>query len=297
MNPQTARTLFDAAARSAQILTHYSVLVCAALAFAGSASAAVDVVGKGKVSLNWAAASGPVAGYGVFISRNGKVFPSVPNKVTLANEPSASVSGKVGDVVIVRVAAFDDSGNYGPPSTASEAIRFVDPGEPNPLPPTGGGGGGGGGGAGGGGGSIDGVCDGIGDLEGKSKVKLVKGAKRKTKESMLVTLCDGRWAAVDGDGTRLSGDYQVLNEGRRYALFLDRDAYNALVSAAQEDSEGLVENRVASWFNEQPRIRVKLNRKQTRAKFKVSSEVMSSIAGELAGGSYDLSLAGKVIRE
>src|SRR5262245_57033803 len=60
--------------------------------------------------VRWSAAQGPVAGYHVLVSRNGGRY---ADELTTATA-SANVEGDPGDVVRVRVAAFDAFGNSGP---------------------------------------------------------------------------------------------------------------------------------------------------------------------------------------
>ena len=104
-----------------------SLKVCLALALwvAPTAARAIDLTGVTSAILTWTAASGPVAGYGVFIARNGAGFPSTPN-FTIATT-SATVTGSYGDSLMVRVAAYTSSGTYGPASPDSDVIRFISP--------------------------------------------------------------------------------------------------------------------------------------------------------------------------
>jgi len=107
----------------------------AAVLLAGSADA-VQVVGRESAEIAWEPASGPVNAYGVFVSRNAGDFADEPDQ--LVAQPAATVEGQYGDVLLVRVAAFDSAGNQGPVSATSEPIEFVapdatEPGE-DPLP-------------------------------------------------------------------------------------------------------------------------------------------------------------------
>src|SRR5215472_2941941 len=72
---------------------------------------AQNVMGSTTASVQWTAASGPVAGYGVFISRNGAPLPASPNLITTAT--SAPLMGAYGDTLTVKVAAYNTSGVYG----------------------------------------------------------------------------------------------------------------------------------------------------------------------------------------
>ncbi|MCG8592303.1 MAG: VCBS repeat-containing protein [Proteobacteria bacterium] len=120
-----------------QSLVVLALLVVAPAALLVSPALAADVVGRTTAELRWSAASGPVVGYQLFVSRNGGGFTAT----TTVAGTQAMVSGAYGDTVQLQVAAFDASGNLGPRSAASEPIRFVEA----PEPPGGGGGGGGGG--------------------------------------------------------------------------------------------------------------------------------------------------------
>ena len=91
------------------------------------AAGAQSVAGATTAKLKWAAASGPVAGYGVFIARNGAPYPASPNLTT--STTTAQVTGAYGDTLTVKVAAFTTSGTYGPFSPDSAPISFV------PAPP------------------------------------------------------------------------------------------------------------------------------------------------------------------
>src|SRR5208337_3440229 len=73
-----------------------------ALLVCGAASAQ-SVVGVTTANLQWAAASGPVAGYAVFIARNGAPYPARPTFTT--STTTAQVAGAYGDTITVKVAA------------------------------------------------------------------------------------------------------------------------------------------------------------------------------------------------
>ena len=104
-----------------------------ALAAALSAPAsAVDVTGT-SVSLGWTAATGPVSGYYVIVSRNAGA--AKVESVTVGT--NKTLSGTVGETLVVQVAAFAQDGVAGPVSPASDAIKFVSEsgGTPPPPPP------------------------------------------------------------------------------------------------------------------------------------------------------------------
>lgn len=104
-----------------------TALAAALLAFALSSPAlAVDLPGKTSATLSWGAASGPVAGYQVFVGRNG----SRPNTPDLSvSGPTATIAAATGETAVVWVRAYDGVGNVGPFSADSLPLRF--------LPPTG----------------------------------------------------------------------------------------------------------------------------------------------------------------
>src|SRR5262249_16451590 len=83
-------------------------------------------------TLSWDAASGPGAGHPVLVSRTDRRSPQEAQTSTA----SVDLMGAPGDVVRVRVAAFDSAGNTGPLSSPSEPFVFV--GDPT-SPPSGGG--------------------------------------------------------------------------------------------------------------------------------------------------------------
>ena len=105
---------------------------------AQTALAAVDFEGT-SATFAWSAASGPVVGYEVQVSRNGGAFAS---EATTPDSPrEVSVAGFIGDTIAVRVRGFDLDANFGPFSQISASVRFVSspaPDPPPPPPPTGG---------------------------------------------------------------------------------------------------------------------------------------------------------------
>jgi hypothetical protein len=99
-------------------------------ALPGSALAAV--VEGDQATFNWSDAAGPVAGYHVYVTRNGNVPASPELAVT---DSSATVTASVGDSIAVQVAAFDGQGNQGPVSAPSEQVVFA-AAPPPPAPPS-----------------------------------------------------------------------------------------------------------------------------------------------------------------
>jgi hypothetical protein len=105
------------------------------LASAAPARADRDLVGVTQAKFGWSAASGPVAGYRIYVERNGGGFlphPTTPTRP--AGDRVVSVSGSYGDVIRVQVAALASDGSEGPRSDPSERIRFVAPPPPTPAP-------------------------------------------------------------------------------------------------------------------------------------------------------------------
>jgi len=92
---------------------------------------AIDLPGSTAATFRWEAASGPVSGYHVFVSRNGQGFPPAPEQQVSGRE--ATVTGTLGESVRVRVRAFSAGGRVGPVSSASQVVRFVSAGSAAPL--------------------------------------------------------------------------------------------------------------------------------------------------------------------
>jgi hypothetical protein len=103
-------------------------LVLHACLFAGVlacpfAGAALELVGTNEARLMWQPASGPVAAYGVWISRDGSPFGAQPELSVTA--PEFTLTGLYGARYVILVAAFDAAGNQGPVSLPSDVIVFV----------------------------------------------------------------------------------------------------------------------------------------------------------------------------
>ncbi|HEU4427498.1 MAG TPA: FG-GAP-like repeat-containing protein [Myxococcota bacterium] len=104
------------------------VRVFSVLAFLLSGpSLAVDVTGT-SVQLTWTAATGPVSGYAVQVSRSGGAY----TEVARVAGRSVNVTGTIGQTVLVRVAAYNVLGQSGAFSPISDPIRFV--AAPAPAP-------------------------------------------------------------------------------------------------------------------------------------------------------------------
>ncbi len=108
------------------------IVVLAVLA--AEPATALDLVGVTSATLAWTPATGPVAGYSVFVSRNGSVPAAPERKVTGTR---VTVAGVLGDTLVVWVAAYDAGGRQGPVSPSSVPLRFTasPPPPPEPLPP------------------------------------------------------------------------------------------------------------------------------------------------------------------
>ena len=78
-----------------------------------------------SATLQWTAATGPVASYAVFVNRNGQGFPTAPEQVVTGTQ--VTLQAAFGDSVAVRVAARDSGGLQGPYSDPSEPIQFIEP--------------------------------------------------------------------------------------------------------------------------------------------------------------------------
>lgn len=108
-----------------------ALLLCGALllGLASDVRAAFEIEGVNQVTFTWSDASGPVAGYAVYVTRNTEpeaLYDRVAdNRVTIGGVP--------GDTVVVRVAAEDGLGNQGPLSPASEPLSFALPEPPPPA--------------------------------------------------------------------------------------------------------------------------------------------------------------------
>lgn len=96
-------------------------LVASSLVWASTALA-VDLPGATTATLGWTASAGPVAGYSVYVSRNGSI-PTEPEQRVAS--PRATVTGTLGDALVVWVAAYDAGGQVGPTSPNSDVLRFV----------------------------------------------------------------------------------------------------------------------------------------------------------------------------
>jgi hypothetical protein len=93
-----------------------------AATLSGSSSSA-PAAATSSVTLAWAPADGPVAGYSVFVQRGTGPY-EVEAEVT---DPQVQLSGEPGTTARVVVVAFDADGQTGPSSPPSSTITFPDP--------------------------------------------------------------------------------------------------------------------------------------------------------------------------
>jgi hypothetical protein len=96
-------------------VTYALAALALALAAAGPAAA-----GPRSAQFQWAAASGPVAGYAVYVSIDG----GAPAVYAYVGAPSAVIQVTSGASLSVSTAAYDAQGRMGPRSAASAPIRL-----------------------------------------------------------------------------------------------------------------------------------------------------------------------------
>lgn len=106
------------------------VSIVALTLLASGPAPAVDLVGATSATLAWTPAAGPVAGYSVFVSRNGTTPAAPERKVT---NTRVTLSAAAGETLVVWVAAYDAAGRPGPPSPTSEPLRFLAAPPPPPA--------------------------------------------------------------------------------------------------------------------------------------------------------------------
>jgi len=116
--------------RNWRVIGFWLVLCAASLAAVPARS--TNIVGTSG-TLSWTAASGPVAGYAVFVNRNGAGFPATPDQLVTA--PQATISGSNGDTIVVAVAAYDASKTLGPMSPDSTLYQFASAASTTPSAP------------------------------------------------------------------------------------------------------------------------------------------------------------------
>ncbi|HVP30623.1 MAG TPA: VCBS repeat-containing protein [Myxococcota bacterium] len=97
-------------------------------------ASAVDLVGVTSATFSWAAASGPVASYRVFVARDTDTFPTSPETTVSASTLRVTLGSSYGHRIKVRLAAASSAGVQGPYSASSDDVRFVAP--TTPPPPT-----------------------------------------------------------------------------------------------------------------------------------------------------------------
>jgi hypothetical protein len=82
----------------------------------------IKIIGETQATFAWNPAGGAVAGYSVYVSRNGSPA-RLDSTVTGANRQT--IYSRFGETIQVSVAAFDGHGNMGPRSGSSEEVHFV----------------------------------------------------------------------------------------------------------------------------------------------------------------------------
>jgi hypothetical protein len=97
-----------------------NIVIRALAALALALAAGPAAAGPRSASFQWAPASGPVAGYAVYISVDG----SAPAVYAYVGAPSAVIQVTSGAALSVSTAAFDSQGRMGPRSAASAPIRL-----------------------------------------------------------------------------------------------------------------------------------------------------------------------------
>jgi hypothetical protein len=122
----------DAVCVPVRLAARAGLALCLAFAaLPAQRAAALDLIGRDAAELEWAPASGEVAAYVVFVSRNGGSYRSEQ----YTREPRARVPGSPGETLQVRVRAYGVSGERTLSSAASEPsepIRFLAPEAPVP---------------------------------------------------------------------------------------------------------------------------------------------------------------------
>jgi hypothetical protein len=108
-----------------RILLRTAGLLSASALAPGLALAAV--VEGNEARFTWLPASGPVAGYHVFVHRNGATAATPELAVP---STAAAVQGEIDDRIAIQVAAFDGDGNRGPMSGISELVLLAAPAPP-----------------------------------------------------------------------------------------------------------------------------------------------------------------------
>jgi hypothetical protein len=196
----------------------------------------IPVLGT-SATLNWSPASGPVFGYQVETSRNGGSF----GEGSLIAGPSVTLTGAAGDVVRVRVAAFDSERNLGPMSAPSDPFVFLG----NTTTPSGGGessGAGSGSGSGSGGsGPVAGGSEGSGSTEEPPATPGEAPADPDAGSPFALAGDDLVWQSQDGAHVRVTS--ADLTRARLYSL---PEGDHRLVAVADFDGDGAADLLFAS---------------------------------------------------
>jgi len=131
--PLERRGRFASPGRSGRVFAHSALWLIgtavAAAVLCADGAGALEVVGAASARFTWEPASGPVAAYLVYVSRNGEPFPQFPEQFSY--EPRADVAGAAGDTVVIGVAALGPGATVGPLSQLSYPVHFAT----QPSPP------------------------------------------------------------------------------------------------------------------------------------------------------------------
>lgn len=263
-----------------------------------AATAAVTVKGRSTV-LTWPGGTGPVAGYYVMVHRNGSDVPDLPLGVASAEAPVFELTGRPGDRVRVRVAAFDSEGNVGPASPFSPKIRFV-----RDSSGSAGGGSGGGGAAGPEAPEIPtGVLPGCADellVLGQDRLRIRGRFKEKSPSALRGVLCDGDWHGLTVGSAIWSGRFERVQKkkfrGKKRKLDLepDADTTEAILEALEERFEAAGAGVWSVALRKPARMRVKANRRSDRVRWllDLKLELVDPVTSRTRRGAYRLDLRG-----
>ncbi|HEX5068401.1 MAG TPA: FG-GAP-like repeat-containing protein [Myxococcota bacterium] len=193
----------------------------------------IPVLGT-SATLTWSAASGPVFGYKVQVSRNGGGY-SEDDQIAGS---TFSITGAAGDVFQVRVAAMDSDGNLGPMSSPSDKFVFLG----NTTTPSGGGESSGeGSGSGGGSGPVAGGEDSSGSTEEPPATPGETPADPDAGSPFALAGDDLVWQSQDGALVRVTS--ADLTRARLYSL---PEGDHRLVAVADFDGDGAADLLFAS---------------------------------------------------
>jgi hypothetical protein len=271
------------------------LLVAAALP-----AAAVEVDGRSTV-ISWPVSSGPVAGYYVLVYRNGSKVPELPFGVTNPVSRVYAVTGRKGDQVRVRVAAFDAEGTIGPLSPRSEKIFFL-------------------GGSRGSGGSTapgDGASSEIPNIStrslptcademlvvGQDKLKVRGEMKERGATALRGVLCNQEWRGIAVGNTIWGGRFERIGKkkakSRKLRLEPDAGTTEAILAAI---GRRVAEQTDGAWtleLRKPPEMHVKANRDRDKVRWRldVKLELTNAETGKVRRGRYRFGLRGALSSE